>query len=177
TNEDDALNFSHAKTRRLGAEVLFDAIHQVAGLEGKFNGYSKPMRALEVRGVNAVYRNTNPSYGDRFLKLFGKPPRLMNSDQERSYETSLAQTFELVSGPGLDELLRNPENQLTKFANSDEEVAAVVTKLYWSALSRAPTKEELEAIEIYAAGERDLRETLEDVVWGLINSKEFLLRY
>lgn len=176
TNGGDEINYSRAATRRLGAEQLFDAMHQVAGARAAFNGYDGKMRAAQVRGVNAVFKDSDPSFGDRFLKLFGKPPRLMNSDLERSYETSLAQTFELVSGPGVDALLRDPKNRLSELADSGMETGKMIESLYWSALSRPPADEELEAFEIYAAQARDLRTTLEDVTWGLINSKEFLLR-
>src|SRR5262249_15273160 len=51
TNADDERNFSHALVRRLSAEQLLDAVHQVAGVAPKFSGYPAGLRAGEVPGV------------------------------------------------------------------------------------------------------------------------------
>eukprot|EP00913_Durusdinium_trenchii_P008792 g8258.t1 len=97
TNKNDETNFSRAIIRRLSAEPLLDSLSRVVGTPVKFNGYPLGMRAVQIPGVRAVrLRDSRPSAGDHFLKLFGKPPRLQTCECERSEETTLTQTFQMV---------------------------------------------------------------------------------
>lgn len=56
-------------------------------------------------------------------------------------------------------------------------VEEVVQELYRVALSRDPHDEELKATLAYVAGKDNRREAYEDIVWTLINSKEFLFNH
>jgi hypothetical protein len=141
-----------------------------------FEGYDKPMRATQIPGVQALYRPKKPTAGDKFVHLFGKPPRLTNSDTERTYDTSLAQVFELTSGRTLNELLTNPKNALVTLLESQKSDAELVESLYWSLLTRAPGDYERTATADYLAKTEKRREALEDITWSLLNAKEFLLR-
>jgi hypothetical protein len=113
---------------------------------------------------------------DNFLTTFGKPPRLLVCECERSAETTLGQTFQLISGPEMSQLIAAPENrigQLIKSAKSDEQI---IDELYWSALTRAPTKSESASLVEHVKNETDRRKALEDVAWAILNAKEFVLR-
>lgn len=176
TNADDETNFARALPRRLGAEQLLDSIHLALGGQPRFEGYDRPMRAAQVPGVRAVYRPKAPTHGDTFLHLFGKPPRLTNSDTERANDTSLAQVFELTSGGTLNTLLTEPKNALAPLADPALEPAVAVDRLYWSLLTRAPGGEELSAYTEHLTRAADRRQALEDIAWSLVNAKEFLLR-
>ena len=50
-NEDDRLNYSHALARRLPAEVLFDAVHEVTGSVPKIPGVPAGTRAVQLPDV------------------------------------------------------------------------------------------------------------------------------
>ncbi len=68
TNQDDDLNFSHALPRRLSAEQLFDAQHQVLGVPAKFAGYPAGLRATQLPGGSPVRRNEAKMAGaEKFL--------------------------------------------------------------------------------------------------------------
>jgi hypothetical protein len=54
--------------------------------------------------------------------------------------------------------------------------AQIVTALYERVLSRKPTAEDLSTCERYIAKVGDRKEALEDVLWALVNSTEFLLK-
>ena len=55
--------------------------------------------------------------------------------------------------------------------------AEIVDELYWSAVSRPPTPEELQGTIQHLQNAGDgRRQALEDILWGLLNSNEFLLR-
>jgi hypothetical protein len=116
------------------------------------------------------------SSSDQFLTVFGKPPRLISCDCERSNETTLGQTFHLISGPQMSRLVSHADNRIGKLLASDRTDAQAVEELYWSALTRAPTGEELRAMTKHVAGSNDRRKGFEDVLWALLNAKEFVLR-
>ena len=177
TNADDELLFSHAVPRRLTAEQTLDAIAQTLDVPIKFGGHDPGTKAVELRGVrNGGHRYATPEIGDRFLALFGKPGRLLTCECERSSETTLAQTFEMVSGELVDQLLRSSNGHIPKAEQSGEPFEKTITDLYWSALSRKPSDEELSAAENHIKSSSNARRGLEDVAWALLNSNEFLFR-
>ena len=63
--------------------------------------------------------------------------------------------------------------KLIEVKRSDEQI---VRELYWSALTRAPTVEEVSEITSYVGRSPDRRKALEDAAWALLNAKEFVLR-
>ncbi|HVX09766.1 MAG TPA: DUF1549 and DUF1553 domain-containing protein [Pirellulales bacterium] len=177
TNRDDELNFSHAQVRRLAAEPLLDALAQVTGVAADFQGFPEGMRAIQLPGVPVARpRRGRASRADQFLVLFGKPPRLLTCECERSTEPTLGQAFQLISGPTINELLAERGNRLDGLLSSGKSSREVVEELFLAALSRFPTAEETTAIVPELDGAADRRAVLEDIAWGLCNSKEFLLR-
>ena len=177
TNEADEINFSHALIRRLSAEQLFDAMSQAIGATPHFEGFPAGMRAGQLPGVQAVrFRRGTASRDDQFLVLFGKPPRLLTCECERSTETTLGQTFQLVSGPVVNRLLTASDNRLGQLLSSGQSNAAIIDELYWRTLSRPPSAEEQQGAAAYLEKASDARAALEDVLWSLLNAKEFLLR-
>jgi len=176
TNADDATNFSHASVRRLTAEQLLDAMTQVTGGSVEFGGGEKAARAAQLIDVSSVSARRNRSPADQFLKMFGKPPRLTPCECERADETTLAQTFRLVSGELIDDLLTSEQNRLAGMTTSSLTPDEMVEDLYWSALTRGPTDEERQTAVTHVSSAEDRRAALQDVTWALINSAEFLLR-
>lgn len=174
---DDVVNYSHNIPRRLAAEPMLDALCQVAGVPLSFKGYPEGIRAGQIPGVQAVsVRRRGAGTGERFLSVFGKPQRLLASEEERSCQTTLGQTLQLMTGPALVDLLRRPGNRLDQLSASGRPPEAILDDLYWTALSRSPTPEERERMVSYLNGASDLRAGLEDIVWALVNAKEFVLR-
>lgn len=176
TNDRDTRNFSRAYIQRRSAESLLDTIHQVLGTEAEFTDVDKPIRASQLPGVESVHRNRKPKKDEHFLKLFGRPVRLLNSDLERSNTTSLAQVFEMTSGRTLQSLLKKDDNQLGDLLKSEMSDAEILETLYWTALTRAPEPEERTRLLDYLKQSDNRRNALEDLAWALINSKEFMLR-
>ena len=177
SNRDDETNFSHAFVRRHSAEQLLDATSQALGVPLDFAGYPSGRRAAQLPGVPSNRdRNNSQNDADRFLKLFGKPPRLQSCDCERSDETTLGQTFQLVSGSLINRMLTTRGNSLESLATSGKTSTEIVTELYWMAITRSPGQDELSATVQFLEKSKDRRQAIEDIAWGLFNSNEFLLR-
>jgi hypothetical protein len=179
TNSTDEGNFARAVVRRLPAETLLDAQCAVLDAAAEFNGYPLGTRAGQVRGVQRVRsRDRKAGAADRFLKTFGKPERLLACECERSNETTLKQAFTLIGDQGLNDLIAKDDNRLARLAQSERSSEDIVDQLYWTALSRGPTPDELAAGEslITSAGENRLV-AVQDLAWAIMNSKEFVFRH
>ena len=169
-------NFARATVRRYPAEVIIDAAHRSLAGAIEFADTHKSARSVGMPGVESVHLSRDPGHGDRFLKLFGKPARLTSSDAERSDETTLAQVFELTGGETLNRLLRQDNNRIGQQIKEGNEDVEIVDALYWAILTRAPSANESTAMLEYLSAAGDRRGALEDVAWGLLNAKEFILR-
>jgi hypothetical protein len=177
TNKDDEANFSHAIVRRLGAEQLLDCQSRVTGVPLKFAGYPIGMRAAQLPGVRPESKGKRRANQlDQFLEAFGKPPRLLTSDEERSCECNMGQAFQMISGPTVNELLAEKDNRVSRLLASGKSNREIVEELFWTALTRAPTETELRDLLRLLDGTADRRAELEDILWGLLNSKDFLFR-
>lgn len=177
TNREDDSNFSHALVRRHSAEQLLDATSQAIDVPLKFGGYPSGPRANQLPGIHAVRRRDGGATGaDQFLTTFGKPPRLQSCDCERSDESTLAQTFQLVSGSLVNQMLSAPGNRIDQLIESNRNPQDLVSDLYWATLTRSPSADELAQTIRYMDSSESRRQALEDVLWGLLNSNEFLLR-
>jgi hypothetical protein len=176
TNAEDDINFSHALVRRLPAEPLLDAIHAALGEPVQMDKFPEVRRAGQITGARFIIKSRRPSAAELFLKEFGKPPRNTACECERSNASSLSQVFTLTSGPGVDKLLRKDDNRLGDLIKEKKPPQEMVDDLFWRTLSRAPTEAESAKLVPALEDESGRRAALEDIMWGLLNSKEFLLR-
>lgn len=170
-NAADEANFSRGYVRRLSAEQLIDAAAKVIGAPLEIEGSPAGTRLSQLPGGRKHYKPLTTDL-DRFSATFGKPPRLIASDCERSNETAMPQVFQLLSGSLLQGLLTREGNRVSTWAAAEKPV----DDMFWSALTRAPSEDERREYEAYIAKAPDRRKAVEDVLWALLNSKEFLFR-
>jgi hypothetical protein len=131
---------------------------------------------VQLPGVGANRpRGAAPTAEERFLSVFGKPIRSLSCECERSEEPTLNQALQLLNGPLLEQLLLDPTNILGRRLAQDRQ-EDVLTDLFLAALSRPPTSAERDRAHQVVQRARSPRKGLEDVLWGILNSKEFLLR-
>src|SRR5262249_22451837 len=143
----------------------------------RFAGYPVGLRAAQLPGVRPESKGKRRANAtDQFLELFGKPPRLLTTDSERSCECNMGQAFQLISGPTVNELLAEKENRVSRLIASGRPDREIVESLYWTALTRPPRPAELKDLLSDLEAAPDRRAELEDIVWGLLNSKDFLFR-
>ncbi len=178
SNKHDTINYSHVAPRRLGAEQLFDALHQALGVVADLEGLPRGTRACQkpgpINGKSA--RKLDPESPDAFLSQFGKPARQLSCECERTTDTSLSTTFQLISGPLMTQLITSRQNVLSALVGGD--VSTALEMLYWRTLGRAPSDAERSGMMalLSRAGEPRRRQAWEDIAWSLVNAKEFVLR-
>ena len=174
--EEDPASFSHALVRRLSAEQILDCQSQVLGVPAAFGGYPAGLRASELPGAISTGRRARVTPAEKFLRTFGRPPRAMTCECERSGTTTLSQALQLVSGPVLHDLLERSGNRIDTLLAAGKKGREAIDELYRSALSRRAGEEEaamaLEHLELAP----DPRAALEDICWSLLASQEFVLR-
>jgi Protein of unknown function (DUF1553)/Protein of unknown function (DUF1549) len=178
-NRTDRQNFSRYYPKRLTAEVLLDAIDQVTQSEAKFEGMPAATRAVCLPDNSF---NTS-SY---FLTVFGRPEGSSACECERSQDASLAQSLHLLNAKEIQGKLSADNGRAALLAaDTSRPNREKLAELYYWAYSRAPDANELAVGEAYlykkSAGAKDIRlsqrQAFEDIIWALINTKEFLFNH
>jgi hypothetical protein len=169
SNEDDYQNFSHAAYKSLPAEVLLDAICQSTGVTEKFNGWPEGFRAIQV------WDNRMPSY---FFRVFGRPVRATVCECERSDEPSIAQALHLLNSLEIADKIGSRDGAVRKLANSDLSNDKIIEELYLKTISRFPEETDTQSmLQAFAGAEPDRKMAAEDILWALLNSKEYLFNH
>ncbi|GAB4138542.1 MAG: DUF1549 and DUF1553 domain-containing protein [Planctomycetaceae bacterium] len=169
-NMKDKQNFSRYYPKRLTAEVLYDAFHQVTGTSENYRGLPKGTRALQL---------PDPSVGPYFLKVFGQPQADTACECERSQEANLAQSLHLLNSNEVQQKISTSAGRVSALANDKKRSHEdKVRELYRWVYSREPVPDELKiALAHIAKHDKNVKIAYEDIVWALINTKEFLFNH
>lgn len=182
TNQSDNTYYSKYIVKRLPAEVILDAMSQVTGVPTAFAGYPSGTRALQLPDIRVQ---------SQFLSVFGRPERIICDAGERSQDPSIAQALHVINGDTLNKKLSAPDGYLGLFLKLGLSDARVVEHLTLSAYGRYPTAEEKRSLAAALAEARNAlkpgssqeavrdarRQALEDMVWAMLTSKEFLFNH
>ncbi|HEY1066356.1 MAG TPA: DUF1553 domain-containing protein, partial [Pirellulales bacterium] len=164
----DTRYFSHYQVRRLPAEVLLDAVDSITGVQTKFSKLPLGTRAIEL---------PDAKYNDYFLDTFGKPIRASVCECERSPDPNLAQSLHMLNGETLAQKISSPGGRIGKLIAAKKSPDEIFREFYWLCFSREPSEKELAACRSFAAQSPDPKTGYEDVLWALLNSKEFLFNH
>lgn len=169
-NRDDKQNFSRYYPKRLNAEVLLDSIDQLAGTNSNFGAIPVGTRAVQL---------PDNGFNSYFLTVFGKPESSSACECERSSEANLAQSLHLLNSGEIQGKLTSGNGRAALMsADKAREHAAKLRELYLVAFSREPSPEEAAvALGHIQKNEADPKRAYEDIVWALINTKEFLFNH
>jgi hypothetical protein len=178
----DQQNFSRYYPRRLPAEVLLDAIDGLTGAPTNFPDLPPGTRAISLPD-NSYNRTT------ALLKVFGRPEGLSVCECERVDSASLAQSLHLLNSADIKGKLSGANGRAEKLVKAGGTDADKIRSLYLTAFARSPSAEEVREAEEYlkrpltdARGEpldplKAKRSSLEDLIWALMNAKEFLYNH
>jgi hypothetical protein len=164
-NAADRKFFSHFKVKRLAAEPLLDAVDAACGTQTKFKSLPPGTRAIEL--PDAEY----PNY---FLKTFGKPKRASVCECERTPDANLAQALHTLNGDILAAKIADKNGRVAKLLAAKKSHAEIVEELYLASVSRLPSQAEVAATKELLAESPSPKEFYADLLWALLNSKQFL---
>ncbi len=178
----DRQNVSHYYPKRLQAEVLLDAIDQLTGSKTDFADLPPGTRAIAL--PDNSYNRSSP-----FLKVFGRPEGASVCECERVQSPSLAQSLHLMNASDVKSKLGTTGGRADLFSQSHKPESEKVRELYLAAFAREPSVEELKVAEKYVNRPRvdpqgkpldparAKRAAYEDLLWAIINTKEFLYNH
>jgi len=181
-NVKDRQNYSRYYTRRLQAEVLLDAIDRVTGSSTDFSNLPAGTRAVAL--PDNSYNRSSP-----FLRVFGRPEGESVCECERVQSSSLAQSLHLINAADIKAKLADGNGRAERLAKEERPVEEKVRELYLVTFSREPRTDEMKMAIDYLSqtpvgadgmpvdAQRANRENLQDLIWAMINSKEFLFNH
>ena len=179
TNPSDNKYYSKYIIKRLPAEVLLDAMSQVTDVPTRFAGYPVGTRALQLPDTQVK---------SEFLAAFGRPKRIICDAAERSSEPSISQALHVINGDSLNRKLSAPLGYPALAIRLGLSDSRILDHLFLSAYARYPRDSEKQPL---LAALRQARVTtgppevqrqarqqaLEDMMWAMLTSKEFLFNY
>ena len=178
----DTQNYSRYYPRRLQAEVMLDAIDDLTGARTDFPNLPSGTRAIAL--PDNSYNNASP-----FLKVFGRPENESVCECERVQSSSLAQSLHLMNAADIKGKLATGNGRAVNLAKSEKPTEEKIRELYSAAFSREPREDELKVAldflaepRLDAAGsavdpQKAAQENFQDLIWALINTKEFLFNH
>jgi hypothetical protein len=181
-NVADRQNYSRYYPRRLQAEMLLDAIDTLTEAQTDFPNLPTGTRAIAL--PDNSYNRASP-----FLKVFGRPESESVCECERVQSSSLSQSLHLINANDIKSKLAKSGGRAERLAKEDKPTEEKIRELYAVAFSREPRADELAIAVEYveeprtdAAGmsidpQKAKQTNFQDLVWALINTKEFLFNH
>src|SRR5262245_5895745 len=169
-NAADATNtcFARYTTKRLSAEQLADAIDFATGTREKYAGLPLGTRAIQL---------PDPRVRSYLMDVFGRPARQVACECERTAQPNIAQALHLLHGDFLNRKSADAKGRIETGMKAKRDTKEMIAELYMVTLSRAPRPEEMSKASGWVGSATDTREGLQDLLWTLLNSREFLFNH
>ncbi|MCA9269716.1 MAG: DUF1549 domain-containing protein, partial [Planctomycetales bacterium] len=169
-NAQDQQAFSRFQPRRLPAEVMLDGMDQLLGSRSDFNGLPGGTLAVEIPDHGGV--------NNSFLSAFGRPAGASACECERSGDISMTQSLQLLNSSDLyTKLDQSRARQLA--ADKERSHEDKITELHYRAFCRPPTATQMQIYLEHIAKheEGQTQQAYEDILWALVNTKEFMFNH
>jgi len=165
-NREDKMAYSHYHARHLTAEQLLDSISQATGVSEQFASFYPGTRAAQL---------SYPETESYFLDVFDRSPR--KEVCERTFRPTLNQVIHRVSGDTINNKVSAKGNVVGRLLSAKRPQPAIIEELYLRTLSRYPGASEQQLARNIIEKDGDVRRGLEDLLWALLNSKEFIYNH
>jgi hypothetical protein len=169
TNRDDDSQFSHARLRRLRADVMLDSISEATATPSSFTNNPAGLRAIQL--FEGGYR-----VNDYFVKTFGLCSRESVNVSDTRLEPTLAQALHLLNGDTVENKLAHSTviADLLKDGRQPEEI---LDAIFVRGLSRQPSEPERKRLLPLVAAHPTDRKAYDDILWAVLNSTEFAFNH
>ncbi|MBL6764582.1 MAG: DUF1553 domain-containing protein [Verrucomicrobiae bacterium] len=169
TNAADRRNNARSLRRRLPAEVMADAVASFTGTPEKWDGLPPGARAVQT---------WNTRMSSTFLDTFGRPDFSAECPCERDPAPTIVQSLHLMNSDELQSRLSAADGRAAALAAGDAGPEEIVRQIYLAAYARPPTVDELRVASGAFSGDGVSRQgAIEDIMWALINSAEFVFNH
>ncbi len=169
-NKHDKQAYARFYPRRIGAEVLYDAVSQVTSTPANFGGLPQDKHA-----PNRAIMLPDEAFPSYFLDVFGRPQRISACECERVSEANLAQALHLLNSQEVQDKLSRGGARADLLAKDARPDAEKIEELFLWVFGRRPSQDHLRVavqhVERHAANKKLAYENL---LWALINTKEFV---
>ncbi len=168
-NANDKQNYSRYYPKRLPAEVLLDAIDSVTESKTNFGSVPQATRAVQL---------PDSGFNSYFLTVFGRPESSSACECERSSEANLAQSLHLLNSSEVQGKLSAGSGRAAQLAgDKNRSREDKVREIYLRVYSREPQSDEMTVAVEHLSKAKDEKLAYEDILWALINTKEFLFNH
>jgi hypothetical protein len=166
-NRHDQQNYARYYAKRIIAEVFADAVDQATGSKTRYNNMSTTSRAVDL---------PHEGFGSYFLDTFDRPRRVSSCECERATGATLAQVLLLANSDELENKIASGEGKLAKMFKDKRSPQEMIDEIYLSSLARYPTADERAKthtfVESVPADKQ--QQALEDILWAVLNTREFM---
>jgi hypothetical protein len=171
--------------RRIDAEVLADALSYLAGNRPKYMSVIPEPFTYVPREFPTIALNDG-SITSAFLETFGRPARDTGILSERSSDCTYAQRLFLLNSTEIQNKVCNTKHLQEILKEHKKDPGHVRNCIYLLVLSRYPSQEEMTLIKENfkdSASDRKgkrlqtVSAPVRQLVWALVNSREFLYKH
>lgn len=176
-SEADRTHYAFFPLRRLPAEVFLDALNSATATREEMDmKYYHWPDAVKTVQVPYTPRNAFVTF---VLDTYGRPQRnsAVQCDCERDSSGSIFQVLTLANHPRVWEKIKDPAGRMAQLQKAASNDSSKIEEIYLSTLSRFPTDEERAACLKFLDGSTNAAEGLQNVLWSLLNTREFVLQH
>lgn len=170
-NKNDLTFFSHRALRRLEAEQLIDAICDITGQPEKY--MSKVPEPFTFLPDYRAIQLEDGTITTPFLEMFGRPSRDNSYENNRDNSLNMKQTLHMLNSNQVMDKITKSE-KLRKLLHQEKSNEQVIEDLYLMILSRYPSTKETEIASTYMLNHPN---QINDLVWALLNTSEFIFNH
>jgi hypothetical protein len=168
TNLHDDMNFSRMIPRRLPAETLLDSLVQATGVADRIGGAPDGFSAKQLPDAEVK---------SDFLDMFGKPQRMEACECERDDGSNMLQALHFINGDAILTRVGAANGRLAQLLKQKLTDTQLIEQLYLWSQCRFPSAQEAGVSMKFFQSYGDVKRTeaAQDLMWALLNSKDFLL--